>query len=95
MSDEPRYVPAADIDALSGVDDIGVRLTMRERRWRPLIVEEIAAVAPGVVADVGCGTGTLTTAVAERLPGARVVGVDRDPRSSTFARGKDGADRIE
>ena len=75
--------------------DIGVRLTMREKRWRPLIVEEIAAVDPGVVADLGCGTGTLTIAVGERLPDARVVGVDGDPKILDLARAKDGSDRIE
>ena len=95
MSDESRYVPAAGRDALTGVYDIGVRLTMREKRWRPLIVEEIAAVDPGVVVDLGCGTGTLTTAVAERLPAARVVGVDGDPKILDLAKDKAGSDRVE
>ncbi len=95
MNDESRYVPAAGRDALTGVYDIGVRLTMREKQWRPLIVEEIAAVDPGVVADLGCGTGTLTIAVGERLPDARVVGVDGDPKILDLARAKDGSDRIE
>ena len=44
MSDGPRYVPAAGIDALTGVYDVGVRLTMREGRWRRLILEQIVAV---------------------------------------------------
>jgi ubiquinone/menaquinone biosynthesis C-methylase UbiE len=95
VSDESRYVPAAGIDALTGVYDIGVRLTMRERRWRPLIVDQIAAIDPSVVVDVGCGTGTLTIPVAERLPAARVVGVDGDPKILDLARKKSGSDRIE
>jgi ubiquinone/menaquinone biosynthesis C-methylase UbiE len=95
VGDESRYVPAAGTDALTGVYDVGVRLTMREKRWRPLIVEEIAAVDPGVVVDVGCGTGTLTIAIGERLPDARVVGVDGDPKILDLARVKEGSDRIE
>jgi ubiquinone/menaquinone biosynthesis C-methylase UbiE len=95
VGDESRYVPAAGIEALTGVYDIGVRLTMREKLWRPLVVDEIAAIEPGVVVDVGRGTGTLTIAVAERLPRARVVGVDGDPKVLDLAHDKAGSDRIE
>lgn len=31
------------------------------------------------VLDVGCGTGALVAALAERLPGASITGVDREP----------------
>ena len=95
MSHEQRYVPAAGIDALTGVYDIGVHLTMRERRWRPLIVEEVAAIDPGVVVDIGSGTGTLTIAVAERLPEARVVGLDGDTKVLELARRKAGSELVE
>ena len=95
MSDEPRYVPAAGIDALTGVYDVGVRLTMREGRWRRLIVDEIAAVDPQVVLDVGCGTGTLTIAAAEKMPDVRVVGLDGDRKILDLARRKAGSERVE
>ena len=92
---EPRYVPAAGIDALTGVYDVGVKLTMREGRWRRLIVDEIATVYPRVVLDVGCGTGTLTIAAAEVLPEARVVGLDGDRKVLDLARRKAGSERVE
>jgi SAM-dependent methyltransferase len=95
VSSEPRYVPAAGIDALTGVYDVGVRLTMREGRWRRLIVDEIATVDPRVVLDVGCGTGTLTIATAEVLPKARVVGLDGDRKVLDLARRKAGSERVE
>lgn len=95
MSDEPRYVPAAGIDALTGVYDVGVRLTMREGRWRRLIVDEIATIDPQVVLDVGCGTGTLTIAAANELREARVVGLDGDRKVLDLARRKEGSERVE
>ena len=95
MSHETRYVPAAGIDALTGVYDVGVRLTMREGRWRRLIVDEIAAAGPRVVLDVGCGTGTLSIAAADELREARVVGLDGDRKVLDLARRKDGSERVE
>jgi len=95
VSNEPRYVPAAGIDALTGVYDVGVRLTMREGRWRRLIVDEIATIDPRLVLDVGCGTGTLTIAAAEALPKARVVGLDGDRKVLDLARRKAGSERVE
>ena len=95
MNDAPRYVPAAGIDALTGVYDVGVRLTMREGRWRRLIVDEIAAADPRVVLDVGCGTGTLTIATAEELPSARVVGLDGDRTVLGIAGRKAGSERVD
>jgi len=92
---EERYVPAAGRAGLTRFYDLGVRVTMRERLWRPVIVEAVADRNPAVVVDVGCGTGALSIPVAARLPSARVVGVDGDPEVLDIARGKPGADAVE
>jgi ubiquinone/menaquinone biosynthesis C-methylase UbiE len=92
---DSRYVPAAGRAGLTRFYDAGVRLTMRERLWRPLIVEAVADVAPKVVVDVGCGTGALSIPVAARLPKARVIGVDGDPEVLALARSKPGAEAVE
>jgi SAM-dependent methyltransferase len=68
-----RYVPAAGRFGLTGLYDPALRLTMRESRWRPVLV---AAAGTGDVLDLGCGTGTLTVDLARA--GARVTGVDGD-----------------
>lgn len=47
-------------------------------RARPFhdLMGRVAATAPGLIVDLGCGPATLTATLAERWPGARVVGVD-------------------
>lgn len=94
MSDD-RYVPTAGRAGLTRFYDLGVRVTMRERLWRPVIVEAVADRNPAVVVDVGCGTGALSIPIAARLPSARVIGVDGDPQVLEIARGKLGADAVE
>jgi len=49
-----------------------------DERSRPFfdLVARVAAEAPRVVMDLGCGPGTLTAALAHRWPGAEVRGLD-------------------
>jgi len=59
-------------------------------RWSaPLarrFLDELGMPRPGRVVDVGCGTGNLSRAVAERWPGCEVVGVDPSPAFVEAAR---------
>jgi ubiquinone/menaquinone biosynthesis C-methylase UbiE len=92
-----RYVPAAGRRRLTASYDRTVALTMREDRWRPAVVAAATAgAAPrATVAEVGCGTGSLTLAVAGARPDLRVVGLDGDPQVLGMARVKPGAERVE
>jgi trans-aconitate 2-methyltransferase len=63
-------------------------------RARPFfdLVAQVAAQDPRYVADLGCGPGNLTAVLAQRWPGARVVGVDNSPQmidAANRAAGKD------
>jgi ubiquinone/menaquinone biosynthesis C-methylase UbiE len=78
MSSE-RYVPAAGRASLTGLYDPVMALTMRERRFRRVLVERLLAEDPGVILDVGCGTGTLAVELARSAPRARLIGLDGDP----------------
>jgi SAM-dependent methyltransferase len=85
---DESYVPALAFDRLTGLFDPVVRVTMRERRFRPLLLDQ-AALAPGQrVLDVGCGTATLAIMVKQREPTAEVVGLDGDPAILDRARAK-------
>src|ERR1700722_10013236 len=50
-------------------------------RARPFfdLIAQVGATSPGYVADLGCGPGNVTAALAQRWPGATVVGVDNSP----------------
>jgi ubiquinone/menaquinone biosynthesis C-methylase UbiE len=95
LEQKSRYVPAAGRAGLTRFYDLGVRLTMREPLWRPAVVEAVVDVDPVVVVDIGCGTGTTAIAIADVLPGSRIVGIDGDPAVLSLAQAKPGADQIE
>jgi ubiquinone/menaquinone biosynthesis C-methylase UbiE len=74
-----------------------VALTMRERRWRPLLVQRAAqrTARGGCVVDVGAGTGTIAIALAAARPDATVVAIDGDAKALALARRKPGAERVD
>lgn len=61
--------------------DAGQYLRFGGERARPFfdLVAQVGATDPKYVADLGCGPGNLTAALAQRWPGATVVGVDSSP----------------
>ena len=76
---DERYVPAAGRAWLTTLYDPLMALTMREGAFRPaLIAAVLADPPPGVVLDLGCGTGTFTVQLAEADPSVQVLGVDGD-----------------
>ncbi len=68
--------------------DAGQYLRFGGERARPFfdLIAAVAATEPGYVADLGCGPGNLTAALARRWPGATVVGVDSSPEMIKAAR---------
>src|SRR5699024_5049704 len=66
-------------------------------RARPLAapVSGAAAATPGRGADPACGRGPMTPALADRWPGARVVGVDTSREMLASARERDTDERVE
>jgi ubiquinone/menaquinone biosynthesis C-methylase UbiE len=94
---EQRYVPAAGRALLTGLYDPVMALTMREGRWRPALLDEVAAKLPqgGTVVDVGAGTGSFAITLSAARPDSSVLAVDGDPDVLDRARRKHGADAVE
>jgi trans-aconitate 2-methyltransferase len=71
-------VPAGSAASPSGRWNPSAYLRFAGERGRPFadLLARVRAGAPRTVVDLGCGTGALTASLAERWPGARVIGVD-------------------
>jgi trans-aconitate 2-methyltransferase len=77
-------VGGADPDGADGAAaawDVATYTRFSEERSRPFVdlLARVRPTAPTAVVDMGCGEGTMTAALAERWPGARVTGVDSSP----------------
>jgi len=68
--------------------DAGQYLRFGGERARPFfdLVAQVGATSPHYVADLGCGPGNLTAALAARWPFATVTGVDNSPEMIAAAR---------
>lgn len=95
-SEQDRYVPAAGHPALTGLYDPLMALTMREDTWRPALKGSLLANLPegGRIADVGCGTGTLSIDLANSASNIEVIGIDGDIDTLSRAQAKPGAGRV-
>lgn len=82
------YVPPLRYRVLTRFYDPIVRLTTRESAFKRALLAQVEADRPSRVLDLGCGTGTLTIAMAKALPDAAVTGLDADAEALGIAANK-------
>ena len=58
------------------------------RRWRPVLLAQLAPSPGDVIADIGCGTGSQLRLVARACPSATLIGIDPDAAIRDRARAK-------
>jgi ubiquinone/menaquinone biosynthesis C-methylase UbiE len=88
MSEEEKFVPALGFHGLTRFYDRVIRVTLKEQRFRTLLVDQ-TAIRPGHrVLDLGCGTANLTIMLKRACPEATIVGLDADAEALRIARAK-------
>lgn len=53
------------------------------------LLDRVPPIEPARIFDLGCGTGHITSVIAERFPNARVVGLDKSPDMLEMARSQE------
>jgi SAM-dependent methyltransferase len=89
------FVPAAGRAWLTGAYDSVIAVSAREGKLRGGIVDAVTAASPSRVLELGCGTGSLSLALARALPEISITGLDLDPAALGIARRKRDADRVD
>ena len=97
MVDE--FVPAAGRNVPTVAYDFLIALSARERKLRGGVISAVEASMRMIdsprILEVGCGTGTLSIALALELQRAHVSALDIDRAALSIARTKPGAERVE
>src|SRR3546814_20938716 len=88
MPSDLVYTPAAGHHWLTPVYDFGVAALTREHRWRSALIKQVRPRAGDVIADIGCGTGSVLVRLGNAAPSARLLGIDPDPAVLACARKK-------
>lgn len=83
-----KIVPALGVAWLTPLYDIVMAATMREKTFRPALIEAAAIRSGHDVLDLACGTGTLANMIGTRVPEVRLRGLDADPRILAIAERK-------
>lgn len=86
---ERQYVPALRVRALTRFYDPVVALTVRERKFKRRLLEQLSPEPGQRILDLGCGTGTLAFLIKQEEPDAEVHGLDADPEILARARSKE------
>ena len=88
MKEQKEFIPALGYDFLTAYYDLAIKLTMPEKRFRSLLVEELNPQSGEKILEFGFGTGQNLLLVKQKEPKIDLVGLDIDPKVRDLAQYK-------
>ncbi len=75
-----EFTPALGYDWLTGFYDLTIKLTMPEKKFRTMLIDEINPQNDETVLEFGYGTGQNIILLHERNNKTKLSGLDIDPK---------------
>lgn len=94
MPAQKKFTPTLGYDFLTDWYDLTIKLTMPERKFRRLLVEQIDPQVGEEILEFGFGTGQNLLLVKKKCPDADLRGLDIDPKVKEIAHHKLQKQRI-
>ena len=88
MIKQKDFIPALGYDFLTAYYDLTIKLTMPEKRFRTLLVEELNPQSGEKILEFGFGTGQNLLLVKQKEPKTDLIGLDIDPKVRDIAQHK-------
>jgi ubiquinone/menaquinone biosynthesis C-methylase UbiE len=90
-----KFIPALGYDFLTAYYDLAIKLTMPEKRFRRLLVEEISPKPNEKTLEFGFGTAQNLLLVKQSCPNVDLRGLDIDPKVKEIANYKLAKNTLE
>ncbi len=92
--DVPKFVPSTGVGFMRPMYDPLVRFLACQRQIHDHLLSQLSWSEASLVADIGCGSGTLAIRAADRFPNVTMHAVDIDDRMLAQAKAKPGAEKV-
>ena len=93
--EQKKYTPALGYDFLTAYYDLAIKITMPEKKFRRLLVEETNPLDGEYILEFGFGTGENLLLVQQKNPNVKLEGLDIDPKVKAIAEHKLSKNKIE
>lgn len=86
--EQQKYIPALGYDFLTAYYDLAIKITMPEKKFRALLIDELNPQDNETILEFGFGTGQNLILAKNKNPNTKYIGVDIDPKVREIAQHK-------